>query len=342
MFCFKYGYILVIFAITLPMATNAQTDSTSVRNDSSSAEPDITALFEKETARKVELEEKLDIMVARKKALENRLANITANSAKTEKKAASTKREIEKLKSKKAYLQLAQLIKKRDSLSAAVKAKTEAASKIETEIAALNGDLAENSERMEELETVKENVGKDVIASHEAYLSKPFSKMDLQELERIKAECNRYADNKDVKAFMAKVELATGNKRTYDKATNALASKYDANAVNTAVRRLKAMKGCNRAQLSETSKAIAQLEQYGQCFNTVRNMLKYFNETKRAGEYTKYDWEIDKSSTVIKQASEAAKPIPYLRKAWVQFVKALNQNPNAHPDVEKEILGETR
>ena len=333
MYRIKHVCILLLFATTLPTAVNAQTDATSNGLD-------ITALFEKETARKIELEEKMDMVASRLEALEDRLGEIAADSAQAGKKAASAEKKIKKLKGKREYLRLKELVEKRDSLLAAVKAKTQVADKILCEIQALDKDLTASSERREELEAVKESVGKNVLADYGAYPHKPFSEMDLQELERIMTACSRYADNKDVKAFMEEVELTIENKQAYDNATDVLQNRFDIHAVNTAINRLKAMKGCNETQRAEAANVAEKLGQYEGCFNAVRDALKYFNENKRSGKgYTKFDWNIDRESEAMKKAKVAAEPIPYLKEAWKQFVKAMDQAPDVHSDIEQELLG---
>ena len=217
-----------------------------------------------------------------------------------------------------------------------------------TEIQELNKKIFELDRLMEEfnkkrqnLESVRDNVGKKLIESNQDYLEKAFSNMDLNNLYSIKSDCDRYKDDKNVKQFIEKVDKVISIKQAYDNAINVLSQPFNRTNVNQALNLLPKT-DMNNVQNEEMNTVRTKLQGFEQGLNTFKELINAIAK-KRGAIFSKRDLD-DELDIILKRdnlkgrINDQVMKVPYLKNKYQAYIKALQAEPTKQPAIEKEIL----
>lgn len=217
-----------------------------------------------------------------------------------------------------------------------------------TEIQELNKKIFELDRLMEEfnkkrqnLENVRDNVGKKLIESNQDYLEKAFSNMDLNNLYSIKSDCDRYKDDKNVKQFIEKVDKVISIKQAYDNAINVLSQPFNRTNVNQALNLLPKT-DMNNVQNEEMNTVRTKLQGFEQGLNTFKELINAIAK-KRGTIFSKRDLD-DELDIILKRdnlkgrINDQVMRVPYLKNKYQAYIKALQAEPTKQPAIEKEIL----
>lgn len=217
-----------------------------------------------------------------------------------------------------------------------------------TEIQELNKKIFELDRLMEEfnkkrqnLESVRDNVGKKLIESNQDYLEKAFSNMDLNNLYSIKSDCDRYKDDKNVKQFIEKVDKVISIKQAYDNAINVLSQPFNRTNVNQALNLLPKT-DMNNVQNEEMNTVRTKLQGFEQGLNTFKELINAIAK-KRGTIFSKRDLD-DELDIILKRdnlkgrINDQVMKVPYLKNKYQAYIKALQAEPTKQPAIEKEIL----
>ena len=309
-------------------------------------ETDYEVLYKKELARQDSLNGVLKDLRNRQKYL---LSITGSDSSKLLKKTESKIKELEskkvelsKLLDSPAYQKLKELLKQQSQLESQIESLSadtvSLASKIintDSQIDLLSGNAAE-------LESIKDNVSKQLIDENASTLEKPFSQLTLDELSCIKTKCARYSSDQKINALLTRTEKVLNNKRVYDDAIRVLNSKYNKGELIRISERLINVKETNQIQHSEINQLRGMLAHYEPGMATFKLFIQELNR-RREGAITYSSEDLNHDlSTVKKKLQEKIESeiiqVPYLKKAYNEYLKAVNAKPMSHPAIETEIL----
>ncbi len=318
--------IILIWTLLMLMVTttaSAQTDVASLNDENARLETEIKTLTEKQK----ELSDSVKAQEGQIKTLETDIKKEEKALAKNQGKTNMDK--VPELQKRQAQLQL--------FIDSYI-----------TEIQELNKKIFELDRLMEEfnkkrqnLENVRDNVGKKLIESNQDYLEKAFSNMDLNNLYSIKSDCDRYKDDKNVKQFIEKVDKVISIKQAYDNAINVLSQPFNRTNVNQALNLLPKT-DMNNVQTEEMNTVRTELQGFEQGLNTFKELINAIAK-KRGAIFSKRDLD-DELDIILKRdnlkgrINDQVMKVPYLKNKYQAYIKALQAEPTKQPAIEKEIL----
>ncbi|SPY34983.1 Uncharacterised protein [Porphyromonas cangingivalis] len=309
-------------------------------------ETDYEALYKKELARQDSLSVVLQDLRTRQKYL---LSITGTDSSKLTKKTnskikelESKKTELSKLLYSPAYKKLQDLLKLQKQLESQVASLSSDTASLSSRITDTDSQIAQLSGNVAELESIKDNVSKQLINENASILEKPFSQLTIEELSSIKTKCGRYSTDQKINALLARTEKVLNNKHVYDDAIRGLNSKYNKGELIRISERLTNVKETNPIQLSEINQLRGMLALYEPGMATFKLFIQELNRRREgATTYSSEDLNHDLSSVKKKLQEKIDSEIiqvPYLEKAYNEYLKALNAKPMSHPAIETEIL----
>ena len=313
------------------------------------AETDYEALYKKELARQDSLNDVLQNLKNRKKEL---VAVIGTDSSKLTKKSDAKikeldekKAELSKLLSSPNYKKLQELLNKQKQLESQIASLSKDStnliaqiSSIETQISQLNGNVAE-------LETIKNNVSKQLIDESKGTLEKPFSLLSVEELTAIKTKCSKYSTDQKINALIAKTDDVLKNKRTYDDAIRIANSKLNKGELISILDRLTRLSNVNAVQRDEINHVRGVLSHFEPGMTVFKEFIQKLNKNREGvTSYSKDDLNDDLRRIMSKnnikgRIDSEITQVPYLNKAYKAYIKAIKANPMNHSAIEAEILG---
>ncbi len=318
--------IILIWTLLMLMVTttaSAQTDVASLNDENARLETEIKTLTEKQK----ELSDSVKAQEGQIKTLETDIKKEEKALAKNQGKTNMDK--VPELQKRQAQLQL--------FIDSYI-----------TEIQELNKKIFELDRLMEEfnkkrqnLESVRDNVGKKLIESNQDYLEKAFSNMDLNNLYSIKSDCDRYKDDKNVKQFIEKVDKVISMKQAFDNAINVLSQPFNRTNVNQALNLLPKT-DMNNVQNEEMNTVRTKLQGFEQGLNTFKELINAIAK-KRGTIFSKRDLD-DELDIILKRdnlkgrINDQVMKVPYLKNKYQAYIKALQAEPTKQPAIEKEIL----
>ena len=318
--------IILIWTLLMLMVNttaSAQTDVASLNDENARLEAEIKTLTEKQK----ELSDSVKAQEGQIKSLETDIKKEEKALAKNQGKTNMDK--VPELQKRQAQLQL--------FIDSYI-----------TEIQELNKKIFELDRLMEEfnkkrqnLESVRDNVGKKLIESNQDYLEKAFSNMDLNNLYSIKSDCDRYKDDKNVKQFIEKVDKVISIKQAYDNAINVLSQPFNRTNVNQALNLLPKT-DMNNVQNEEMNTVRTKLQGFEQGLNTFKELINAIAK-KRGVIFSKRDLD-DELDIILKRdnlkgrINDQVMKVPYLKNKYQAYIKALQAEPTKQPAIEKEIL----
>lgn len=309
-------------------------------------ETDYETLYKKELARQDSLNGVLQDLRNRQKSL---LSITGTDSSKLTKKTdskikelESKKSELSKLRDSPANKKLQYLLIQQNQLESQIASLLADTASLSSKIINTDIQIAQLSGNVAELESIKDNVSKHLIDENASILEKPFSQLTIEELSSVKTKCSRYSTDQKINALLARTEKVLNNKRVYDDAIRVLNSKYNKGELIRITERLVNVKETNPIQHSEMNQLRGMLANYEPGMATFKLFIQELNR-RREGvtSYSKDDLSHDLSAVRKKlqeRIDSEITQVPYLEKAYNEYIKAIIAKPMSHPAIENEIL----
>lgn len=311
------------------------------------AETDYEALYKKELARQDSLNDVLQNLKNRKKEL---VAITGSDSSKLTKRSDAKIKELDakkteqsKLLSSPDYQKLQELLNKQKQLEAQIASLLKDTTNIFAQISSIEAQISQLSGNVAELENIKNNVSKQLIDENKGTLEKPFSQLSVEDLTAIKTKCSKYSTDQKINALIAKTDNVLKNKHTYDDAIRIANSKFNKGELINILDRLARLSNVNAVQQTEINQVRGVLSNFEPGMAAFKVFIQDLNRRREgASSYSKDDLNHDLSKVKEKLQgrldSEILK-VPYLNKAYNDYIKAITANPMSHPAIEAEILG---
>lgn len=212
---------------------------------------------------------------------------------------------------------------------------------LKTESTKLDSTYKEIATKIEELEGIRESITDSIIASYKEYLERSLSKIELSELEKIKAQCQPYSDSDEIKAFICRIDSTNQLKTVYASAAEMAQKKYDESRINTAITALDKLIGANPTQQQEIKGVKEQLQKFGPGIKVMYDYICALNKNRGVG-YSIEDLNSDqkkilKENDMENQINDTIMQVPYLKAAYEEYQSDLNKEPGSHPEIEEEI-----
>ena len=310
---------------------------------------DYEALYKKELARQDSLNDVLQDLKNRKKEL---VAITGTDSSKLTKKSDAKIKELDskkaeqtKLLSSPNYKKLQELLDQQKQLESQIAALSTDTTNLVTQVSSLEAQIGQLNGNVAELETIKNNVSKQLIDESKGTLEKPFSQLSVEELTAIKTKCSKYSTDQKINALIAKTDDVLKNKRTYDAAIRIANSKFNKGKLISILDRLTRLRNLNAIQQNEINQVRGVLSHFEPGMTVFKEFIQKLNKNREGvTSYSKDDLNDDLRRIMSKNnikgriASEITQ-VPYLNKAYKAYIKAIKANPMNHSAIEAEILG---
>ena len=313
------------------------------------AETDYEALYKKEFARQDSLNDVLQDLKNRKKELV--AITGTDNSKLTEKSDAkikeldSKKAEQTKLLSSPNYKKLQELLDQQKQLESQIVVLSTDTTNLVTQVSSLEAQIGKLNGNVAELETIKNNVSKQLLDESKGTLEKPFSQLSVEELTAIKTKCSKYSTDQKINALIAKTDDVLKNKRTYDDAIRIANSKFNKGKLISILDRLTRLRNLNAIQQNEINQVRGVLSHFEPGMTVFKEFIQKLNKNREGvTSYSKDDLNDDLRRIMSKnnikgRIDSEITQVPYLNKAYKAYIKAIKANPMNHSAIEAEILG---
>ena len=313
------------------------------------AETDYEALYKKEFARQDSLNDVLQDLKNRKKELV--AITGTDNSKLTKKSDAkikeldSKKAEQTKLLSSPNYKKLQELLDQQKQLESQIVVLSTDTTNLVTQVSSLEAQIGKLNGNVAELETIKNNVSKQLIDESKGTLEKPFSQLSVEELTAIKTKCSKYSTDQKINALIAKTDDVLKNKRTYDDAIRIANSKFNKGKLISILDRLTRLRNLNAIQQNEINQVRGVLSHFEPGMTVFKEFIQKLNKNREGvTSYSKDDLNDDLRRIMSKnnikgRIDSEITQVPYLNKAYKAYIKAIKANPMNHSAIEAEILG---
>ena len=313
------------------------------------AETDYEALYKKELARQDSLNDVLQDLKNRKKELV--AITGTDNSKLTKKSDAkikeldSKKAEQTKLLSSPNYKKLQELLDQQKQLESQIVVLSTDTTNLVTQVSSLEAQIGKLNGNVAELETIKNNVSKQLLDESKGTLEKPFSQLSVEELTAIKTKCSKYSTDQKINALIAKTDDVLKNKRTYDDAIRIANSKFNKGELISILNRLTRLSNVNAVQRDEISHVRGVLSHFEPGMTVFKEFIQKLNKNREGvTSYSKDDLNDDLRRIMSKnnikgRIDSEITQVTYLNKAYKAYIKAIKANPMNHSAIEAEILG---
>ena len=313
------------------------------------AATDYEALYKKEFARQDSLNDVLQDLKNRKKELV--AITGTDNSKLTKKSDAkikeldSKKAEQTKLLSSPNYKKLQELLDQQKQLESQIVVLSTDTTNLVTQVSSLEAQIGKLNGNVAELETIKNNVSKQLLDESKGTLEKPFSQLSVEELTAIKTKCSKYSTDQKINALIAKTDDVLKNKRTYDDAIRIANSKFNKGKLISILDRLTRLRNLNAIQQNEINQVRGVLSHFEPGMTVFKEFIQKLNKNREGvTSYSKDDLNDDLRRIMSKnnikgRIDSEITQVPYLNKAYKAYIKAIKANPMNHSAIEAEILG---
>ncbi len=310
---------------------------------------DYEALYKKELARQDSLNDVLQDLKNRKKEL---VAITGTDSSKLTKKSDAKIKELDskkaeqtKLLSSPNYKKLQELLDQQKQLESQIAALSTDTTNLVTQVSSLEAQIGQLNGNVAELETIKNNVSKQLIDESKGTLEKPFSQLSVEELTAIKTKCSKYSTDQKINALIAKTDDVLKNKRTYDDAIRIANSKFNKGKLISILDRLTRLRNLNAIQQNEINQVRGVLSHFEPGMTVFKEFIQKLNKNREGvTSYSKDDLNDDLRRIMSKnnikgRIDSEITQVPYLNKAYKAYIKAIKANPMNHSAIEAEILG---
>ena len=310
---------------------------------------DYEALYKKELARQDSLNDVLQDLKNRKKEL---VAITGTDSSKLTKKSDAKIKELDskkaeqtKLLSSPNYKKLQELLDQQKQLESQIVVLSTDTTNLVTQVSSLEAQIGKLNGNVAELETIKNNVSKQLLDESKGTLEKPFSQLSVEELTAIKTKCSKYSTDQKINALIAKTDDVLKNKRTYDDAIRIANSKFNKGKLISILDRLTRLRNLNAIQQNEINQVRGVLLHFEPGMTVFKEFIQKLNKNREGvTSYSKDDLNDDLRRIMSKnnikgRIDSEITQVPYLNKAYKAYIKAIKANPMNHSAIEAEILG---
>lgn len=336
---------VLVALLFVSMTTNAQVGNGIQRDSASVSTPGYSGAYENAPRRKEEL-------TNRENALKDSIRIWNKELKRLEGLHASIVRSNEMLAERIAHAEakgrksdLSELLKKRERLLTDISADEKEKASLDFQLQEVVGELEARNHQREGLRRIKDDVSNQIIAESKDYLDRAFSDMDLAELRQIRSECLKYAADAKVNAFVVRTDNVIKNKELYDNIVNVLNTAYRKSAVDSALSSITRMRGANMLQEKEISGLKNQLALFPDGLAAFKEFITSLNGMRNGVNYSMKYFQTDiklirSKNNLGNRIDSRLMRVPYLKKKFEEFMKAIKAAPNSHPNVETEILNQ--
>ena len=313
------------------------------------AETDYEALYKKEFARQDSLNDVLQDLKNRKKEL---VAITGTDNSKLTKKSDAKIKELDSKKAEQTkrlsspnYKKLQELLDQQKQLESQIVVLSTDTTNLVTQVSSLEAQIGKLNGNVAELETIKNNVSKQLLDESKGTLEKPFSLLSVEELIAIKTKCSKYSTDQKINALIAKTDDVLKNKRTYDDAIRIANSKFNKGKLISILDRLTRLRNLNAIQQNEINQVRGVLSHFEPGMTVFKEFIQKLNKNREGvTSYSKDDLNDDLRRIMSKnnikgRIDSEITQVPYLNKAYKAYIKAIKANPMNHSAIEAEILG---
>lgn len=311
-------------------------------------ETDYEALYKKELARQDSLNGVLQDLKVRQKQLVDITGTdssklIKKNDAKI-KELESKKADVAKLLASPAYKKLQELLKEQKQLESQIASLSTDTINLRASISTIEAQINQVSGAVDELESIKNDVSKQLIDENKGILDMAYSQLTLDELKSIKTKCNKYSTDQRVNALIAEIDNVMNNKQIYDEAVQILNSKYNKFDLNRINQNLENIRNANSIQSSEIDQIRGRLSHFESGMATFKEFIVKLNKNREgATSYSLDDLNDDlrrifSKDNLKERIDSEIIMVPYLERSYNEFINAINSEPMSHPEIEAEIL----
>lgn len=217
---------------------------------------------------------------------------------------------------------------------------------LEEEIEGFSKLLGEKSQKLKELEGIKQDVAEGFVTENKSYLEKPFSKMEINKLNEFLKNCETYKGNRMVGEFAQNLKNMIDLKQIYDAANAVIHQPFDKDAINNAQRSLGKMNHLSESQMKEVENLRQQLHGFKAGLIAFNEFISRFQRKRKAitsAQDVNFEVTQIRNKTVDGQTMDwhienEIYPVPYLKKMFDQYIKLIRSNPKSGGlDIENEI-----
>ena len=304
-----------------------------------SAQNDNVAILNEENTR---LETELQTLTAKQKALSDSIKAQEGQLKSLENDIKKAEKELAKNQDKTDKSKVAELQKRQAQLQLFIDGYILEIHELNKQIVELDRQMEEFNKRRRNLESIRDDVSKNFIETHRDYIEQAFSAMKTNELNAIKADCEKYPTDQKIQEFAKKVETTIGRKRDYDYAAKVVEQPFNRTNVEKALNALNTT-GMNSVQTKEFNTVREELLNFEKGLNTFKELINAISK-KRGTIFSRRDLDDELDIILNKdnlkgRINSLVQNVPYLKNKYNAYMKALQAEPTKQPAVEKEILG---
>ena len=312
------------------------------------AETDYEALYKKELARQDSLNDVLRKLKNRQKELVaitgTDTSKLTKKSNAKIKQLDAKKTEQSKLLSSSNYKKLRELLNQQKQLAFQIASLSKDTTNLFAKISSIEAQITQLNGNVAELETIKNKVSTQLLEENKETLEKPFSQLSIEELVAIKTKCSKFSTDQKINALIAQVDGVLKNKRTYNDAIRIADSKFNKGELISILDRLTHFSNANSVQRNEVNQVRGMLSHFEPGMAVFKEFILKLNKNREGvTSYSKDDLNDDLRRIMSKdnlkgRIESEIFQVPFLNKAYNDYLKAIKANPMTHPAIEAEIL----
>ncbi len=313
---------------------------------------DYARLYEEAVAKGDSLEIVKNSIESRRKALEDEV-QIASENAERQESMLSTylTKQLPEAEHRLEESGRAALLEQKSRLQSSIARLVADTADLEREIASVNGEMAAIAGFKTELDEMQAGDFDSMVADRAPYLERAFPEMSQDVLREIVDACGNFDGYAKARPFVAKAKAVSRAKMAYDEAMQALGQRFDRAKVSRARTRLQGLgrQGLNKAQRDAVTGAMRGLDSFERGLAEFKTFINKLNE-KRLGlsNYNATLLGLDLPSILGREDGDVdawakdngIQDVPYLDKAFDEYVNIIKSDPNAHPGLETEILNQ--
>lgn len=237
-----------------------------------------------------------------------------------------------------------ELCEKKEQLLDSIEKRQLALNSLNKQLTTLDEQLEESSDKMSELNKVKQEVCSRLIAENEQYIGQPFSQQTIVQLKEIRKKCSPYISDQKIHSFVEKIDNTINNRIRYDEIQTVLNSKYNKAAISLSLTQINSMKDLSINQKGELGTMKKQLESFADGLSVFKEFINNLNKCRDGVDYSIVYFQDDKKRILPKDLEQRLNTklliVPYLKAKYEDFMNAFEKDPNKHSDIEMEILNQ--
>lgn len=179
----------------------------------------------------------------------------------------------------------------------------------------------------------------------EQWMKKPFSQIDVAELEKIYQQCEEFAKtDKKIAEAADKIKLLLNDYKIYQQGLNAISSPYDASSVQSIASSVKVIRDriVDEVKKEELEAIIGKLDDYSITVKIFQDVIKSVDKAIEGQDRHRAAWPLVKAA-IDKQEKDtesisAIKDIPWLENQYNAYYAAIEKNCLSSNPIREAIL----